>query len=605
MCFQLSLPVRVIPHSFIEGKNMTHKFAASLALAFAANCFAGPAETPNSDQIRGAATKAVALMEKSIAALTPNVPCASCHHNMIPMWTLSIARDHGVPVNADLFKSVAVRSYSFLNDVDRAIQGTQFVDPALEGAELLAFAKSNGIKPTFTAQMHAMRLARMQRADGHWATFDARPPQSYSTFMTTALSAKAVLENMPQGAAREAAVSKARTWLLVNQPVSTEDATFRLLGLYWTGASVKQMQSAAKTLIAQQQTSTGGWTQGTVRKEADAYATGEALAALQLTGTANREVINKGLAFLLKTQAEDGSWHVKTRLHEVAPISPPYMETGFPYGKDQIISMYGTTLAVMALSLALPEQKQPAIEITEINPKIEPWMTAAAFGSIEDLRKVDLTSQTAKGSTVLMAAASDSARVAALLERGADVNAKAKSGHTALTVASAWAGSAPVLRMLIAKGASAAPVKGVEFNSNPLVYATFNGDVEAVKLLLDNGASYKQGMLLEGLVPMNPLTAAVFVEEPEILREFLKRGADANTVADLPLLSWAAASNRPVAARVLLEAGADPEMKDKFQWTPLQHARAIEHDVPGVESLIQSAIAARKQQPASSAAGGR
>ncbi len=556
--------------------------------------------------VRAAAAKAAGLMEKSMAALTPNVPCASCHHNMIPLWALSVARDHGVPVNRELFRNVALRTYSYLNDVDRAAQGTQYVDPALEGAEQLAFAKDNGVRPTFTAALHTARLARAQRQDGRWVTFDSRPPQSYSQFMTTALSAKAVLEQSSPVMKGDAAsrVERAREWLLRTQAVSTEDATFKLLGLYWTGAASKQVQAAAKALMAMQRAEDGGWTQVPGRGEPDAYATGEAAAALQITGMAKAGVaVSRGIAFLLKTQAEDGSWQVKTRLHEAAPISPPYMETGFPYGKNQIMSMFGTTWALMALSYSLPEQKQLLPEIDEINPKVEDWMPAVAFGTIAELKSVDINAATAKGTTPLMLAVNNPARVAVLLDRGADVNAKAKSGHTALSVAATYGDAAPVMRLLIAKGgASAKPVKGVEYNSNPLVYSAFLGDVEAVKVLLDAGASAKQGMLLEGLVPMNPLMAAVATDSADVLSEFLRRGVDPNSVEDLPLLSWAAAYNRVNVARVLLQAGADPELKDKYGWTPLQHARAIEHDKPAVEAMIQAAVSYRKQ-PAPSGAG--
>jgi len=36
----------------------------------------------------------------------------------------------------------------------------------------------------------------------------------------------------------------------------------------------------------------------------------------------------------------------------------PYKESGFPHGKDQWISAAGTSWAAMALSLALPAQKE-------------------------------------------------------------------------------------------------------------------------------------------------------------------------------------------------------------------------------------------------------
>ena len=82
----------------------------------------------------------------------------------------------------------------------------------------------------------------------------------------------------------------------------------------------------------------------------DAYATGEALFALGHAGkmTASDSVFRKGVDYLLSTQAEDGSWHVKSR----AIWFQPYFDSGFPYGQDQFISTAGTAWATLALTLA-------------------------------------------------------------------------------------------------------------------------------------------------------------------------------------------------------------------------------------------------------------
>jgi hypothetical protein len=53
-----------------------------------------------------------------------------------------------------------------------------------------------------------------------------------------------------------------------------------------------------------------------------------------------------GVSRILRTQAADGSWHVRTR----AIWLQPYFESGFPYGRDQFISMAGTAWASMALA---------------------------------------------------------------------------------------------------------------------------------------------------------------------------------------------------------------------------------------------------------------
>jgi squalene cyclase len=58
------------------------------------------------------------------------------------------------------------------------------------------------------------------------------------------------------------------------------------------------------------------------------------------------------LRFLIADQREDGSWFVASR----SKPFQPYFESGFPYGKDQFISMAATSWAVTALSLACPKE---------------------------------------------------------------------------------------------------------------------------------------------------------------------------------------------------------------------------------------------------------
>lgn len=45
----------------------------------------------------------------------------------------------------------------------------------------------------------------------------------------------------------------------------------------------------------------------------------------------------RGLRYLLDTQAADGTWHVKSR----STTLQPYFEAGYPYGPDQWISAQG------------------------------------------------------------------------------------------------------------------------------------------------------------------------------------------------------------------------------------------------------------------------
>jgi hypothetical protein len=83
----------------------------------------------------------------------------------------------------------------------------------------------------------------------------------------------------------------------------------------------------------------------------DAYATGQALVALQQSGALapSDRVVQRGVRFLMQTPLGDGSWFVKAR---ALPLQP-HFESGFPHGRDQFISAAATNWATMALSLAI------------------------------------------------------------------------------------------------------------------------------------------------------------------------------------------------------------------------------------------------------------
>src|SRR3954469_14517233 len=57
----------------------------------------------------------------------------------------------------------------------------------------------------------------------------------------------------------------------------------------------------------------------------------------------------RGVAFLLGTQADNGSWRVTSR----APKFQAYFNSGFPCGGDQWISAWAAGWATMALTQAV------------------------------------------------------------------------------------------------------------------------------------------------------------------------------------------------------------------------------------------------------------
>ena len=96
----------------------------------------------------------------------------------------------------------------------------------------------------------------------------------------------------------------------------------------------------------------GGWAQ-TPHLDSDSYATGQVLYTLRQLGVpAEDPALQRGAAFLMRTQQDDGSWHVKSRAMKIQP----YFESGFPHEHDQWISHAATAWATMALTLTARDE---------------------------------------------------------------------------------------------------------------------------------------------------------------------------------------------------------------------------------------------------------
>jgi len=149
--------------------------------------------------------------------------------------------------------------------------------------------------------------------------------------------------------------TQVREWLVKTPPTDNEDRVFRLWALDAASASKSDIAAAAKELLSKQRND-GGWAQldtgdAAYTENSDAYATGSALVALHQAGNlaTSDPVYQKALAYLLKTQLDDGSWHIVSR----SKPFQPYYESGFPHGKNQFISCAATGWATWAMVLAV------------------------------------------------------------------------------------------------------------------------------------------------------------------------------------------------------------------------------------------------------------
>jgi len=580
------------------------------------------AQTTSPAQIRSAATRSVAMIQHSTEGFYQAMTCFSCHGHGLPMLAFQLARRKGIPVDEASAAKVAAKGLMASPDlvsIDHAVQDNMIIDPAPSEGWALISAHAAGLKPNLVTSVYAWRIANWQREDGHWPTFDDRPPQSCSLFTATTVAMRAMQLYMPAQLRSEVKEreERAKNWLLTATPHSTEDFTFRLFGLHYAGATAEEWGGAAHDLLALQRAD-GGWAELPDRGS-DAYSTGEALVALHIAGgmPVTDPAWQKGLKYLLSTRDKQGVWRVKTRQVSPAAVSPPYIETGYPYGHDQFISAAGACWAAMALMLTLPETAHPVAPppLPSLEPKgLQSWMETALFGTAAELKSkldtgLDPNTATAEGTSLLMMASTDAEKVKLLIDHGADVKAKAKTGYTALMVASMYLGTSDSVKLLLEHGAEVNPGKGVMFNASPLFLATFAGNPDNMALLLAKGADPNYRMDLLGGFPTAPLTAASIIGYQGAVGALLGHKADINDKDPdyLTPLHWAVIAHQPDVVKALVDAGADVNAVDRYGYTPLLYAATIDFgDADTAEILLKAGadpnIKAKKGQTALSQA---
>jgi N-acyl-D-amino-acid deacylase len=303
----------------------------------------------SSNALRAAVARSLPLIESSGAEYRRQRQCFSCHHQALPVLAVIEARRHGFEIDeanleAQLEHTAAHLKRGRAAYADGRGQGGQ-VDTA--GWALWALDAAECSSDDTTSAV-ANYLLTWQNELGHWRpTGRGRVPTQGSDFTATylalhGLSAYATAEQATDVAQRK---ERVKAWLVESKADETEDQVFRLRSLYELDADETQIAAAAMELV-QQQRDDGGWAQ-TTELTSDAYATGTVLCALFDSGAvaADDVAFRRGVAYLVRNQLSDGSWHVATR---AKPIQV-YFESGFPHGKDQFISMSATCWATIAL----------------------------------------------------------------------------------------------------------------------------------------------------------------------------------------------------------------------------------------------------------------
>ena len=292
--------------------------------------------------------KAMALLEKQSYNFIRIGGCNSCHSQDLPSAAAGFVRDSGLPA-----PQIPQLPASMLPSPER-VMDLSGSNPVSLSWQLFDLGMNHAPQSAYTDSI-VRYIKAMQTPEGSWPRNKSRrPPMSSGDFQAAALAIYSLRHYGPaaETASTDMVLARAVKWLENAKPSITQGRAFHLLGLAWGNASPASIKDATRSLAASQR-GDGGWNQlpGMV---SDAYATGQALYALHTAGnTAVADpVYRRGVDYLLRSQAADGSWHVTTRAIWVQP----YFESGFPYGRDQFISTAGTAWAAMALAAAAEPQ---------------------------------------------------------------------------------------------------------------------------------------------------------------------------------------------------------------------------------------------------------
>ena len=370
-------------------------------------------------KVSAALVKGFKVLATAVQNYPENRKCFSCHHQTLPLLAFSLRdrnlrRSIQFTNSVGTRGLIDFTTASFETRRPQLLDGTKIDGGALAvgyGLWAMEIAKE---KPNETTNAMVQYLLKTQAEDGGWELDSVRPPASSSRAMATAVAYLGLIKyginsSVDQAQVRTALTQAAKWSSTVEKPVDHED----LVGLMWLSYLVRNSNMGMRAMgykemekedvdglpgvfgmeggmgmggmgmggmgmggmdgnfmlathalskqLRKSQREDGGWGQ-TNDLPSDAYATGMAL--LIDDQTASRYKVRTGLSweerneaidFLLRTQEEDGSWHVASR---TVPIRT-FFDNGDPHGKDQFVSVMATSWAIAALASHRGNHRDP------------------------------------------------------------------------------------------------------------------------------------------------------------------------------------------------------------------------------------------------------
>jgi len=177
---------------------------------------------------------------------------------------------------------------------------------------------------------------------------------------------------------------------------------------------------------------------------------------------------------------------------------------------------------------------------------------AAALGVLLACGDTAVLSAADRATLIDAARTADAAALRTLIRQGADVNAAAPDGTTALHWAS-YRDNVDIADLLIRAGAKVDATN--DLGATPLWTASMNGSSAMVRRLLQAGAHPNLALLLGE----TPLMIAARSGNADVVTQLIDKGASVNARGPRgqTALMWAVAEQHPAVVQVLLSRGAD------------------------------------------------
>ena len=302
----------------------------------------GTAATPPEVSPHSAVERGLKFLQKEAFGWKTKRNCAACHHAPMMIWTFNEARARGYSVDEDSLKEITAWAFGDMKTNSLTDQapprnvinlGWVYVLLSLETApefktsfpKLTNVLGSNNEDTLLSARQTLLqKTVSKQVPNGSWGRpLDERVPLGGPIEDIAILSRLALLQSGDHSAAVIDCINNAARWLAANcDSTSRQGRNLRLLMSAYERKPAAELNPVTASIRAQQNAD-GGWSQ-TPNMASDAYATGQTLYVLARAGTKQEaSEMKRGIEFLTRTQCEDGSWPMTSRVNakDLGPIT--------------------------------------------------------------------------------------------------------------------------------------------------------------------------------------------------------------------------------------------------------------------------------------------